>query len=97
MQQPHASTSKILMGNYTPGKASFKLHLLDSKKNPVQLNEKPEILFEGGLGSIEEIKMNEDFSWEFTLIHPENNPMLEFSVRAQGAYLKGLYRYTSAD
>lgn len=97
MRQPHATTSKIILKSRRSGKAIFRLHLLDAEKNPVQLDEAPDILFEGGLGTIVEARELKDFSWEFIFVHPEKSPPIEISVRAQGVHLPGLYRYSSAD
>lgn len=92
MRVPDKVHSKITLVKKTRNKIIFRLLLADKKDQPVEIPDKPEIILEG-IGSVEEMRHVSEGTWEFSLIYPEENQIMYFSVRAMGIYLSNLYRY----
>ena len=91
-RKPHKAHSRITKIKVTPGKLVLLLRLADRNNIPVQMPDGPEILMDGD-GQIEEIKHVREGVWEFTVIYPDENQILYFSVRGLGVSLRNLYRY----
>jgi hypothetical protein len=89
---PDKDQSKITKISNENNKLIFQLRLLDKSGRPVELIDKPEIIMEG-MGNIEEIRKLNDGLWEFSVIYPDENQIMYFSVRAQGVYLQKIYRH----
>lgn len=92
MRQPDQANSSIKMIKNSRNTLVFRLRLADKKNQPVEVPDKPEIILEG-MGNIEEFKHISEGTWEFSIIYPEQNQIMYFSVRAMGVYLSNLYRY----
>jgi hypothetical protein len=89
---PDKRNSKISILRNKDNKITFTLRLADKDNAPVEMPENPEIILEGS-GTIDEIKYVSEGTWEFSLVYPEENQIMYFSVRAQGVYLSNLFRY----
>lgn len=74
------------------GKITLRLVLADKLNRKVELPDKPEIILEGQ-GIIEDLHHTGEGTWEFSVIYPEENQIMYFSVRAMGLLLTNLYRY----
>lgn len=92
MRQPDQKNSSIKMIKNSRNTLVFRLRLADKKNQPVEVPDKPEIILEG-MGNIEDLKHVSEGTWEFSIIYPEQNQIMYFSVRATGVYLSNLYRY----
>jgi hypothetical protein len=92
MRHPDKSNSSIKIVKNSRNKLTFRLRLADKKNQAVEIPEKPEIILEG-IGNIEDLKQSSEGTWEFSIIYPEQNQIMYFSVRAMGVYLSNLYRY----
>ncbi|WPU65684.1 hypothetical protein [Peredibacter starrii] len=91
-RQPDRRYSSISIKTKGEGKITFQLRLADKSNRPVLLPDQPEIVLEGR-GEIEDLKHIQEGIWQFTVIYPEDNQIMYFSVRAQGVYLVNLLRY----
>ncbi|WP_408098624.1 hypothetical protein ACJVC5_06855 [Peredibacter sp. HCB2-198] len=91
-RQPDRRYSSISIKSKSEGKITFQLRLADKSNRPVALVDHPEIVLEGR-GQIENLKHIQEGIWQFTVIYPEDNQIMYFSVRAQGVYLVNLLRY----
>jgi hypothetical protein len=89
---PDKAHTKITILKHEQNKITFRLRLADKANQPVDLPEHPEVLMDGQ-GSIEDMKHVKEGVWEFSLIYPEENQIMYFSVRAQGVYLSNIFRY----
>lgn len=92
MRQPDRTKSTIKILRNEHNEITFQLRLNDSSNAPVDTPDRPEILLEG-LGSVENVKHISEGVWEFSVIYPEENQIMYFSIRAQGVYLGKLFRY----
>jgi len=92
MRQPDQKNSTIKLLKNSQNKLVFLLRLADKKNQPVEIPDKPEIILEG-IGNVEDLKHVSEGTWEFSIIYPEQNQIMYFSVRAMGVYLSNIYRY----
>lgn len=92
MRLPDKAHSKITIVKNTIERITFRLRLADKLNQPVEIPDRPEIILEG-VGSVENIKHVHEGIWEFSLIYPNENQIMYFSVRAHGVYLNKLFRY----
>lgn len=92
LHHPDKSHSSIRLVKNSRNKITFQLRLADKKNQPVEIPDKPEIILEG-MGNVEDLKQVKEGTWEFSIIYPEQNQIMYFSVRAMGIYLSNLYRY----
>jgi hypothetical protein len=92
MGHPDKAHTKISVIQNTRNKLTFRLRLADKMNQPVVAPEQPEILLEGQ-GAIDEMVHIQEGVWEFSIIYPEGNQIMYFSVRAQGVYLANIFRY----
>lgn len=92
LAQPDKRFTTIAIKDKGEGKIVFHLKLADKTNKPVVLLNEPEIVFEGR-GQIDHLRYIQEGIWEFTVIYPEDNQIMYFSVRAQGVYLTNLLRY----
>lgn len=90
--RPDKKFTSITIKKKGDGKIVFRLKLADKTNKPVALLSEPEIVFEGR-GEIDNLRHMQEGIWEFTVIYPEDNQIMYFSVRAQGIYLTNLLRY----
>lgn len=92
MRLPDRTKTTIKMLRNDRNEISFQLRLADKDNLPVETPDQPEILLDGE-GSVEEMRQISDGIWEFKVIYPEQNQIMYFSVRAQGVYLRKVFRY----
>lgn len=92
MRHPDKSKTSIKIVKNDQNKLMFQLRLADKLNQPVEIPDKPEIILEG-MGSIEDLKHVSEGTWEFSIIYPEQNQIMYFSVRAMGVFLSNIYRY----
>ncbi len=92
MRHPDKSKSTIKIVKNEQNKLTFQLRLADKLNQPVEIADKPEIILEG-IGNIEDLKHVSEGTWEFSIIYPDENQIMYFSVRAMGVYLSNIYRY----
>lgn len=92
IRRPNRKYSSISINSKDDGKITFQLRLADKSNRPVLLLDQPEIVLEGQ-GEVEDLKHIQEGIWQFTVIYPEDNQIMYFSVRAQGVYLVNLLRY----
>lgn len=92
MRHPDQKNSSIKMIKNSQNKLVFRLRLADKKNQPVEIPDKPEIILEG-IGNVEDLRHISEGTWEFSIIYPEQNQIMYFSVRAMGVYLSNIYRY----
>lgn len=85
----HSKISLVKAGQH---QIKFRLQLGDKKNQPVEIPAEPEIIIDGQ-GVIEDLKHVKEGIWEFTLVYPEQNQIMYFSVRAHDVYLEKLFRY----
>jgi hypothetical protein len=95
-RKPHASHTKMWLVQKFNGKISLRLKLADKANRFVDFPQIPEILMEGD-GFIQDLKYVGDGVWDFTVIHPEENQLMYFSLRYMGLYFPNLYRYQYID
>ena len=89
---PSRSKSKISVLEKNSRYLKLQLKLIDEQNRPVQMPDKPEVMFEGH-GYIEDIKQVEEGTWEFRVIYPDENQIMYFSVRAMGVFMPKIFRY----
>jgi hypothetical protein len=92
MRQPDKANSTIKLVKISDNRLVFRLRLADKKNQPVEMPDKPEIILEG-MANVEDVTHVSEGTWEFTVIYPEQNQIMYFSVRAMGVYLSNIYRY----
>ena len=96
LRKPHISQTKINLIEISSGSMILRLRLADKANRPVESPEIPEISLEGH-GFIKELKYVGSGTWDFTVIYPEENQLMYFSVRSMGVYFPNLYRYQYVD
>ena len=92
MRHPDQKNSSIKIVKNSRNTLVFRLRLADKKNQPVEIPDKPEIILEG-IGNVEDLRHVSEGTWEFSIIYPEQNQIMYFSVRAMGVYLSNIYRY----
>lgn len=92
MRLPDKSKTTIKLLRNERNVISFQLRLADKDNQPVETPDQPEILLEGE-GHVEEMRHISEGVWEFSVIYPEENQIMYFSVRAHGVFLGKLFRY----
>lgn len=92
MRRPDKKNSSIKLIKNSQNTLVFRLRLADKKNQPVEIPDKPEIILEG-IGNVEDLRHVSEGTWEFSIIYPEQNQIMYFSVRAMGVYLSNLFRY----
>ncbi len=70
----------------------LRLRLANTENKAIELHDRPEILFQGE-GYVSEPEEKGDGIWEFSVIYPEANQIMYFSIRAHGIYLHRIFRY----
>ena len=70
----------------------FQLRLADSRNNLIDTINDPEIIMEG-LATMEGLRRISKGIWEYSVVYPEDNQIMYFSVRSQGVYFHNLLRY----
>lgn len=91
-KRPEARHSKIVFVKKSSSKLTLELHLADKNKRPVDPPDVPEVILDG-VGEIGTLKHIREGVWEFTVIYPDQNQIMYFSVRSMGVYLSNLFRY----
>ena len=92
LQQPDKSHAQVSLVKNDKNKMTLRLRLADKANRPVALPDTPEVLLDG-LGFVEELKLIDEGIWEFSVIYPEQNQIMYFSIRAHGAYFERIFRY----
>lgn len=92
MRHPDQKNTSIKIIKNSANRLVFRLRLADKKNQPVEIPDRPEIILEG-IGNVEDLKHVSEGTWEFSIIYPEENQIMYFSVRAMGVYLTNIYRY----
>lgn len=92
LQHASRNHSNLKMISHTHHQVKFLLTLNDHKGRAVNVPFAPEIILDGNV-EIKDLKPVKDGQWEFTVLHSEQNLLLYFSVRTQGAYFKNLFRF----
>lgn len=92
IRRPDIKHTNIILERKLPGKLIFRLKLADRANRPVMTSVAPEIIMDGR-GEIQELRYIQEGIWQFTVIYPEDNQIMYFSVRSQGKYLVNLLRY----
>jgi len=85
----HSKISKITNSH---SRLILRLHLRDRQNKALELPEGPEIFLEGE-GQVQEVIHTAEGVWEFSIVYPNENQIIYVSVRANGVYLRRLYRY----
>lgn len=91
-KRPFPAHSKLTLVAKQDSSLKIRLQLLDKHKAPVDPPEIPEILLDGA-GEIVSMERLGPGQWEFSVIYPEQNQIMYFSVRSMGVYLPNLFRY----
>lgn len=89
---PHKKNSQIKLISNSAHMIRLQLHLADEMNRPIVINESPEIILEG-LGTIGDLKQVRNGVWEFSVLYPDDNQIMYFSVYACGVFLPKIYRY----
>lgn len=89
---PSRNQSKIILMEKNSESSVYRLHLRNEHGENVSLRENPEIILDG-LGVVEDLRQISEGVWEFSVIYPEENTIMYFSVRAMGVELPKLFRY----
>lgn len=92
MMTPSLVNTRLILVHDSNHRAVFRLKLLDKDNKPVELPDWPEIIIDG-TATIEDLKHIGEGIWEFTVVYPEENLVLYFSVRALGTYFNNILRY----
>lgn len=92
IRRPDMKHSHIVLEKKLPGKLTFRLKLADRSNRPVMTSVAPEIILDGR-GEVQELRYIQEGIWVFTVIYPEDNQIMYFSIRSQGSYLVNLLRY----
>ncbi len=92
LKKPDKSHTQVFLVKNDKNKMTLRLRLADKSNRPVALPDTPEVLLDG-LGFIEELKLIDEGIWEFSVIYPEQNQIMYFSIRAHGAYFERIFRY----
>lgn len=92
LQKPDKSHAQVSVVKNDKNKITLRLRLADKANRPVALPDTPEVLLDG-LGSVEELKLIDEGIWEFSVIYPEQNQIMYFSIRAHGVYFERIFRY----
>lgn len=92
LKKPVKSHTQVFLVKNDKNKMTLRLRLADKANQPVALPDTPEVLLDG-LGSIEDLKLIDDGIWEFSVIYPEQNQIMYFSIRAHGVYFERIFRY----
>lgn len=90
--KPDAKFTKITVIENERNIMRLRLRIADAQNQSIDLNDRPEILFHGE-GDVSELEEKESGVWEFSVIYPEANQIMYFSIRAQGTYLHRIFRY----
>jgi hypothetical protein len=93
MSIPDRATSTIKILANKGNVIKFQLRLADDRNKPIETLDQPEILMDGGHGTLEGVKKMAKGIWEFNVVYPEVNQIMYFSVRSQGILLQKLLRY----
>lgn len=97
LNHPDKKNSKIKIISEENHRVTFELTLADSNGKRVNLFEKPEIVFNDGNVSMENLHQVKEGVWRFTLLLSEQNHVIYISVKTNGAYLERLYRLHYVD
>ena len=90
--KPDSKNSKISIIENEGNIMRLRLRLANAKNEVIDLHDRPEILFHGE-GYVSEPEKKGRGIWEFSVIYPEANQIMYFSIRAQGTYLHRIFRY----
>ena len=91
-QKPDAKFSKITLIENERNIMRLRLRIADAQNQTLDLQDRPEILFHGE-GDVSELEEKGNGVWEFSVIYPEVNQIMYFSIRAQGTYIHRIFRY----
>lgn len=92
LHYPDKANTTIKLVKNSRHKIKFQLRLADKQNKPVQIPDQPEIILDG-MGNIEDLRQIKEGTWEFSIVYPEQNQIMYFSVRAMGIYFTNIYRY----
>jgi hypothetical protein len=92
MRPPVKENTSIKVIENSAHKLRFRLRIADKRNQPVELPYQPDIMLEG-IGNIEDVTHTKEGEWEFSVIYPEDNQIMYFSVRAMGVLFPKIYRY----
>jgi hypothetical protein len=92
MHYPDQKNSSIKMIKNSNNILVFRLRLADKNNRLVEIPDRPEIILEG-VGNVDDLRHVSEGTWEFSVIYPEENQIMYFSVRAMGVYLSNIFRY----
>lgn len=92
LHHPDKANTTIKLVKNSHHKLTFQLRLADKKNQPVVIPDQPEIILDG-MGNIEDLKQIKEGTWQFSIVYPEQNQIMYFSVRAMGIYLTNIFRY----
>lgn len=90
--RPDSKYSKLSILKNEGNIMRLRLRLANAKNEVIDLHDRPEILFQGE-GYVSEPEEKGRGIWEFSVIYPEANQIMYFSIRAQGTYLHRIFRY----
>lgn len=92
MAKASRTHSKIAKLRNSDSRLILRLSLRDRQNRALELPEGPEISLEGE-GEVREVIHSGEGIWEFSIVYPNENQIIYVSVRANGVYLRRLYRY----
>jgi hypothetical protein len=91
-QEVSRAHTKLYVLKNTRNKIKFRLRLADRLNQPVEIPDQPEIILDGQ-GQIDDVKHVDEGTWEFSVIYPDQNQIMYFSLRAHGTYFDRIFRY----